>query len=433
MSHASAIIEYISELSITQGRRAGERFQILPWQRRFIRGAFSVSGDSALSIARANGKSTLIAGIAAAALDGPLAEPNAETVCVASSFEQGRIIFRHVLQFLDAKIESDKREWRVQDSANRANITHRPSGASVRCIGSDPRRAHGLAPRLVVADELAQWESGKIDGMLSALRTSLGKIPDSRLIAIGTRAASPEHPFSVMLSGGAAYSQVHAARESDPPFQRRTWRKANPSLDHLLDLEAAIRKEVRAAKSNDADMAAFKALRLNLGVPDVVESLLMDADRWRRIEGDVEPSGAPVLGIDLGTTAAMSAAAAYFPDTGRLEAFACFPEKPGLIERETADHVPMLYRRMAARDELIFAGEYVSDVKILLRTALERWGKPCAIVADRWREGDLKEALSAINFPFTNLSLRGQGFKDGAEDVRHFRAACLSGGKRGLS
>ena len=41
------------------------------------------------------------------------------------------------------------------------------------------------------------------------------------------------------------YSQVHAARDSDPPFRRSTWRRANPGLDALPDLEAAIRREAR--------------------------------------------------------------------------------------------------------------------------------------------------------------------------------------------
>ncbi len=31
------------------------------------------------------------------------------------------------------------------------------TGATIRAIGSDPRRTHGLAPVLVIADEPAQW------------------------------------------------------------------------------------------------------------------------------------------------------------------------------------------------------------------------------------------------------------------------------------
>ena len=60
----------------------------------------------------------------------------------------------------------------------------------------------------------------------------------------------------------------------------------------------------------------------------------------------------------------------------------------------------------------------------LLRAALEAFGRPSRIVADRWREGDLREALDAAGVPMAVLEFRGMGFKDGAEDVRGFRKAC---------
>ena len=49
------------------------------------------------------------------------------------------------------------------------------TGARVRCIGSDPRRAHGLAPVLVLADEPAQWPDTTGERMVAALRTAAGK------------------------------------------------------------------------------------------------------------------------------------------------------------------------------------------------------------------------------------------------------------------
>ena len=139
---------------------------------------------SALTVGRGNGKTTLTAGIATAALDGPLAVDRGEVVIVASSFEQARIGFGHVLAFLRAKYGDaleDRRLWRVQDSANKAQITNRSNGALLKCVGSDPRRMHGLAPALLLADEGAQWEPGTAEAAMAALRTALGKIPDSRL------------------------------------------------------------------------------------------------------------------------------------------------------------------------------------------------------------------------------------------------------------
>ena len=128
-------------------------FAVLPWQRRFIRGAFAPGIQSAaLSVGRGNGKTALLSGIACATLDGPLHVPRGEIVTVASSFEQARIAFEHVVAFMGDKL-ADKRRWKVWDTAQQARIEDRETGARVRCIGNDPRRAHGLAPVLVLADE----------------------------------------------------------------------------------------------------------------------------------------------------------------------------------------------------------------------------------------------------------------------------------------
>ena len=426
-----ALVDYCAALTITQGAGAGDLMRVLPWQRRFLRGAFAVEGDAALSIARGNGKSTLVAAIACAVVDGPLRQPRAEVVCVASSFAQGRIIFEHVLAFLEAagRDLGDRATWRVQDSGNVATVEHRPSGSRVRCLGSDPKRAHGLAPVLVLADEPAQWEATKRDAMRAALATAMGKIDDSRMIALGTRPADPAHWFSKMLDGGADYAQSHHAGESDPPFRVRTWRKANPSLPEMPSLEKRIRREAQDARRDPAMLASFRALRLNQGTDDVLRAMLIDSSVWRRAERaePVDMTGRYALGLDLGQSAAMSAAAAYWPQTGKLEAFAVFPELPDLRERGLADGVGNLYVRMAERGELLLAGRHVADVKALLGEVIDRWGKPTVIACDRWREGDLREALDAIRFPLADLAIRGQGFKDGGEDVRTFRKAIIGG------
>ena len=61
---------------------------MLPWEARFIRGAFSVEGDAALTVARGNGKSAIVAPLACAVADpeGPLHGRRREALCVASSF-----------------------------------------------------------------------------------------------------------------------------------------------------------------------------------------------------------------------------------------------------------------------------------------------------------------------------------------------------------
>ena len=149
----SNLVTWLSSLTITQGRHAGESITLLPWQRRFVTKAFKPGvRTAALSVGRGNGKTTLIGELAAAALDGPLRQPRAEVVIVASSFDQGRICYEHVRAFLQALHDGKlpRSDWRTWDTVADASIEHRESGARVRAIGSDPRRAHGRAPLLAI-------------------------------------------------------------------------------------------------------------------------------------------------------------------------------------------------------------------------------------------------------------------------------------------
>ena len=62
---------YIRGLVIGRGRRAGQPFGVLPWQRRVLREAFGQLDDVGLTLGRGGGKSTLIATLSAACVDRP--------------------------------------------------------------------------------------------------------------------------------------------------------------------------------------------------------------------------------------------------------------------------------------------------------------------------------------------------------------------------
>lgn len=423
-----AITEYIESLTVSQGQLAGKPFKLLPWQKRYLRQSLQRSvTESALSMGRGGGKSTLIAGIGCGFLEADgVKQVGSEITIIASSIAQGQIIFDHVLRFLGSRLKSYKK----QHSENRMQL--RASDTTMlRVMSSNPNALHGAAPSLIIADEIAQWPHNKAPRMLSALRTGLGKIEGARMLTLGTRADRSDSPWEQAIRI-ADVAHIYAAGQGDPIFQKRTWQKANPTLraegfDQLLQVYYA---DAKRAKQDPDMLQSFKALRLNQGVSEIRESFVLDIDAYERCivpKRDHFITDPYVLGLDLGSTAAMSAASAYDLSTKCLDVFAMLPNKPALIDRELADGVSGLYRKMESRGELTLAGEYVVPVNALLEEALLRWGRPAAIIVDRWREGELKEALSAVNFPITKLVTRGQGFKDGAEDVRLFRKAALSG------
>lgn len=401
---------------------------LLAWERRFVAGVMSPGVTvGALSMSRGNGKTALCGALAASVLhpEGDFHAPGREVVCVAGSHGQARLIFEDVLRIVDPP--AGRTEWKIWNQLGGARIEHLASGARVRCLGSDPRRAHGIRPWLAILDEGAQWPSATGEKMVAALQTSLGKVEGSRMIAIGTRPDSPSHWFARLLSGGADYCEVYSGDPGGDPMSWREVVRANPSLPAMPALRKQLHAERERARRDPAELASWKALRLNLGTSDTTESVLLDADQWAAAEGDASPTGPCIWGVDLGGTVSGSAVSAYWPETGRLDALMAFPRRPDLRDRGLRDGVGRLYLDCHAEGRLLTLGGEAVDYPSLFRAALRRFGPPAALIADRWKRGELRDSLVGADVPGAPVDLRGQGFKDGAEDVRRFRRAFAEG------
>ena len=295
----------------------------------------------------------------------------------------------------------DRRRFRVLDSTNIAEIVRLDgpaAGARLAVYGSNPDTLAGLQPSLVLMDEPACWKRNTRDRVLAILRTAAGAIPDSRLVAIGTRPADAAHWFQRMLDRPRGIT--HAADPEADILDRAAWRAANPSLGEagFASLQAAIEKEAREAESDDLDEAMFRALRLNAGVSEISDGrLLVEAAEWKRCETERPPprAGPLVIGFDLSGGSATCAAVGYWPASGRAEGFVLVPEIPDLARRGAKDGVGSLYQLLKARGELVIAGSRVPDFSVLVDEAVDRWGRPEAITADPFKRRDLYQALEA--------------------------------------
>ena len=400
------------------------------WQREFLQGVEALRHGgrlSALSVAaRLTGKTTLLATVAAAGVDGPLVAPRAAVLLVAASFQQALIGFDHARAFLQETIDADPERWRVNRSESVALIQDRETGAELRAREANARTLHGSAPVLMIADEPAQWLPTQRDAIYSALRSRLGKVPGARLVAIGTRPDDAQHWFARLLGRGGS---VYAAAPDADPFLPATWGSANPSLAHFPALRAVYRREADEARADPSLLPAFKALRLNLGTADHEIHVLIDAERWQACECELLPArtGPMVLAFDLSGGDAMAAAVAYWPQGGRLEALAAFPALPSLGERGRTDGAD--YERMAADGDLLVIGRRVVPVAELVDVALRQWGHPARIVADARQQRELREALEAADVARVPLVISSLGgYMDGPGRVRDFRRM-VNGGR----
>ena len=427
---ATEIIEWIERLTITEGPLVGQRFTVLPFQRRYIRGVVA-NVEAGLSLGRGNGKSTLAAALGACAMAGPLASVRAQTTIVASSLGQARITFNHARWFLEPIIRKDPKRWRLIENSHECRLEDRLSGASFRALGSDPKRAHGLAPKLAIADEPAQWPASFGSKMHAALVTALGKQENAKLLAIGTKPENRNHWFSKLLLGGEGiYAQVHAAAKESSDFSIRSIRAANPMFDHMPVLKAEIEREKVKAKRGGDELAMWRALRLNKGTSEVdTDEVIISLDNWQACVFNSPPprEGPVTIGFDLGGSASMSAFVAYWPETGRLEARGAFPAEPNLSARGASDGVENRYVQMASRGEIRTYPGKVTPVGRFLRDMAQNLEghEVIGAVADRYRQTEAEQALGEAGIDW-EMEWRATGAgKDGSADIRAFQSEIL--------
>ena len=113
----------------------------------------------------------------------------------------------------------------------------------------------------------------------------------------------------------------------------RAIQRANPALGHFTDLKSAIMEERDEARIGGDDETMYKTYRLNMGTPELSrEEMIVDVDDWAACVVPVAPAreGPVCIGIDIGQNKSMTAAALYWPQSGRLEAYGAFPARPGL-------------------------------------------------------------------------------------------------------
>ena len=85
-----------------------------------------------------------------------------------------------------------------------------------------------------------------------------------------------------------------------------------------------------------------------------------------------------------------------------------------------------LYVDLAERGELLTTPGRTVPPADVLRWALTTWGRPAVVVGDRYKQSEMEQAAADAGLTCP-LVWRGQGFRDGAEDVRRFRGAVLGG------
>ena len=429
---ADEVIRWMETLKITEGPLAGTDFHAMPFQRQFVRGIMEPGvKEGALSVARWNGKTTLVGALGAAAFVGPLAVQRGQTTIVASSLGQAKIAFDHARYFLEPTFEKEPRRYRLIDNNHACSMSDRETGSVLKAIGSDGKRAHGLAPVMLILDEPAQWPVNFGGKMHAACVSALGKQPTARMMAVGTRSDDPLHWYSRMLNGGPGiYAQLHAAAKGSDEFSDKSMHDANPGFSHMSHMQTEYKRLREKAKSDPLALATFRALCLNMGTSDVdTFEAIVSSENWSACEVPIAPAreGPVFVSFDLGGSASMTAASSYWPETGRFEVRGAFPAEPNLAKRGAADGVGDRYLNMQGLGELrVYPGKVTPVGRFLAWVAESLKGEQVELViADRYRQSEAEQAMASAPVRW-EMEWRAVGAgSDGSADIRGFQSEVL--------
>jgi phage terminase large subunit-like protein len=436
MKPATLATQFLQSLRIPEGPHAGQPMKLAPFQRQFIKGALDPSVNIAvLSIGRGNSKTATSAGIALGALLGVWdGQPKREIILAARTRDQARIAWAFVAGFA-ASLPDDVQKQLIYRRSPRLEIEFEGDGGGhfLRAIAADGKSALGSAPTLVLMDERGHWPLDRGDDLEHALLSGMGK-RSGRALIISTSAADDTHPFSRWIDDPqpGVYVQEHRPAPGLPADDRESLLVANPGALHGIGaniewLEATARRAI--AQGGNA-LTSFRLYNRNERVSGETRDMLLTVDEWLNCETEDLPprEGQVIVGIDLGGSASMSAAAFYWPASGRLEALGTFPSVPSLADRGAADGVSGRYMEMEKRGELATLGDKTVPVAPWLAGVMRHVdGQPvAALVADRYKQAELAEAMhrAGVHAP---VVWRGQGFRDGGEDCERFRRAAFDG------
>jgi len=441
---ADRAIAFLEGLRVPEGKLAGQPLKLAEFQRRFVRGALADGVMVAcLSIGRGNAKTALSAGLALGHLTGAWDDqPKREILFAARNRDQAKTAFQFLVGFIEGLPEDQQELFTIRRGAKLEVEFDGNGGGLARCIAADGKSILGGAPTLALMDERAAWEREKGDALENAILSGLGK-RDGRALIISTSAPDDANSFSRWLDEPppGTFVQEHRPAFGLPADDLDSLLEANPGATEGIGStpEWLVAQARRAIARGGSALSSFRNLNRNERCSTEDRSVLVTVDEW--LASEVDPDQLPpregpcVLGVDLGGSRSMSAAAFYWPQTGRLEAVGTFPGSPGLADRGAADGVSDRYVQMQERGELTTLGSATVPPGPWMVQLIERLDgiPPACIVGDRFRHAEFSEAMEKAGLSRVPFVWRGFGWKDGSEDVERFRRALFDGEVKGAA
>lgn len=355
---ARTYIEFFRKcLTHTVGQYAGKPFDPLPWQQFILWNLYGFHlhdgrrrfNYTYISVARKQGKTTLMAGMALAAmiLDD---EMSAEIYSAATKRDQSRIVFDEARRMVLSSPLLKK-----YLSAGRHEITAKKTFGRFTYLSSDANTLDGTNPHLAIIDE---YHGHPNDEVANVIRSGMQARKNPLHLTITTAGLNKNVPcFKLhqtcreilrgIKSDPAQFAIMYELDESDENewTNPAVWPKSNPSLGHTITESALAKQCTQAVNLGGTSEIEFRTKHLNVWTSSAKTWI---PDRfWLECASDLEPTGPCFGGMDLASVSDLTTLVLLWPMANcvvvrgwywlpRDTYESCLASNPGHIFREFA-------------------------------------------------------------------------------------------------
>jgi len=387
--------------------RAGEPMELPPFAIDFLRQSYEAH-ESALCVARKNGKSAICAILVLGYLCGTLRQDGWRGAVCSVSKDKANELRKQVA----AIAEASQLEGITIRRSPYPGLIESDTG-QFEVLSADRSAGHASGFDLVLIDETGLLHERDRE-LLAGLRSSVSA-KNGRIVHISIRGDSPL--FREVLDNPETVKKVYAADEGCELDDRDAWQAANPGLNVIksADYMAA---EVKRVRNVPADEPSFRAYDLNLAVDPTREMIFAPSELTACFTDQADRQGGCVLGFDFGEAASATAAVAIWPQTGWVECFMGFGDVPNLQDRGRIDDSN--YALMAERGELwTYPGRVTPVAQFLSDVAKRLTGSEIqAAAADGFKSSEVQDWLDRQNLNWPIEFRRVGAGRDGGRDIR---------------
>lgn len=390
---------------------AGQPMELPPFAVNFLREGWAAH-ESALCCARKNAKSAICAVLILGFLAGPLRSAGWRGAVCSISKEKAGELRRQIVEIAEA---SGLEGIRIRRSPYPGAI----EGASgtFETLSADRGAGHASGFDLVLIDETGLLPE-RARELLAGLRSSVSA-RGGRVVHLSIRGDSPL--YREVLANPATVAHVYAAPDGCDIDDRAAWAAANPGLGTIKQL-SYMEAECQRVKGAPGDEPSFRAFDLNEALDPTREMICTPAElRACFVEEPPARAGPCFVGFDFGEATSGTAAVAIWPQTGRVETWLSFGDRPSLKERGRRDDSN--YVEMEKRGELrTFPGRIVRPAEFLRAVADDLAGvHVLEAAADSYKDSEAMDFLDLAGLRWRIQFRRVGAGKDGGKDVRAFQ------------